>query len=155
VLLATIVALIFGGFALNSDRFPIWHKIGEMFSNTKFTSTAATYFFFGGYFGVCAFISWIKTRLNYVVVEHNELQFHKNALFGDRERVSLVNPRMEVRIPDMLEYFHPFYRAGQIIIHAPDRSIVLDNVLHIRAVERILDRLTGTLSVKVESAKDL
>jgi hypothetical protein len=151
VLLATIVALVFGGFALNSDRFPIWRKIGEMFSNTRFTSTAATYFFFAVYFGLCAFISWIKTRLNYVVVEHNELQFNKNALFGDRERVSLLNPRIEVRVPDMLEYFHPFYRAGQIIIHAPDRSIVLDNVLHIRAVERILDRLTGTLSVKVDN----
>ena len=53
----------------------------------------------------------------------------------------------------MLEYFHPFYRAGQIIIHAPDRTIVLDNVLQIRAIERVLDRLTGTLSVKVEQRR--
>lgn len=155
ILIATIGGLICLGFALNDPvKFPVWHKFGEWLSSTKFTSTAASYFFFGIYFGVCAFISWVKTRLNYVVVEHNELQFHKNALFGDRERVSLLNPRIEVRVPDMLEYFHPFYRAGQIIIHAPDRTIVLDNVLQIRAVERVLDRLTGTLSVKIDNSKD-
>jgi hypothetical protein len=154
VLLATLLAIVFLGFALNSDRFPVWRKINEILRDTKFLASAPTYFFFAGYFGLCAFISWLKTRLNFVVVEHNELQFHKNALFGDRERVSLMNPRIEVRIPDMLEYFHPFYRSGQIIIHAPDRTIVLDNVLQIRSIERVLDRLTGTLSVKVERQKD-
>jgi hypothetical protein len=156
VMLATLGGLICLGFAVNDPvKFPVWKKLGEFFSGTKFTSTAATYFFFGIYFTFCAFISWLKTRLNYVVVEHNELQFHKNALFGDRERVSLLNPRIEVRIPDMLEYFHPFYRAGQIMIHAPDRTIVLDNVLQIRAIERVLDSLTGTLSVKVERQQEV
>jgi len=155
VLLATLAGMICLGFAVNDpDRFPVWKKIQEAFGAAKFFSTAPTYFFFAGYFAFCAGISWLKTRLNYVVVEHNELQFNKNALFGDRERVSLLNPRVEVRIPDMLEYFHPFYRAGQIMIHAPDRTIVLDNVLQIRAIERVLDRLTGTLSVKVERPED-
>jgi hypothetical protein len=153
VLLATMVALTFLGFALNSDTFPVWDKIGKMFGDTKFMQSAPTYFFFAAYFAFCALCSWIKTRLNYVVVEANELQFNKNALFGDRERVSLLNPRIEVRVPDMLEYFHPFYRAGQIIIHAPDRTIVLDNVLQIRAIERLLDRLTGTLNVKFEQSR--
>jgi hypothetical protein len=148
---ATVGALIAIGFAVNDPvSFPVWKKVGGWLSASKFTSTAASYFFFGIYFAFCAFISWVKTRINYVVVEHNELQFNKNALFGDRERVSLLNPRIEVRIPDMLEYFHPFYRAGQIIIHAPDRTIVLDNVLQIRSIERTLDRLTGTLSVNIE-----
>jgi hypothetical protein len=146
VMLATLLALVFLGFALNAS-WHVWQKIGEMLHGTKFTSGAATYFFFGVYFGLCAFFSWLKTRMNYVVVEHNELQFYKNAMFGDRERVSLLNPRIEVRVPDMLEYFHPFYRAGQIIIHSPDRTIVLDNVLHIRAIERVMGRLTSTLSV--------
>jgi hypothetical protein len=155
ILIASIVAMLAIGFGVNDPaKFPVWKKIGEFFASTKFTSTAASYFFFGIYFGVCALISWVKTRLNYVVVEHNELQFHKNALFGDRERVSLLNPRIEVRITDMLEYFHPFYRSGQIIIHAPDRTIVLDNVLQIRAIERVLDRLTGTLSVKIDPNKE-
>jgi hypothetical protein len=153
VLLATAVTLVFLGFALNSDKFPVWGKIRDVLKDTKFLASAPTYFFFAAYFGLCAFFSWIKTRLNYVVVEHNELQFNKNALFGDRERVSLLNPRIEVRVPDMLEYFHPFYRAGQIIIHAPDRTIVLDNVLQIRAIERVLDRLTGTLSVQIDGQK--
>jgi hypothetical protein len=150
VLLATLVTLVFLGFAVNSETFPVWGKIRTILGDAKFLLGASTYFFFAAYFGVCALFSWIKTRLNYVVVEHNELQFNKNALFGDRERVSLLNPRIEVRVPDMLEYFHPFYRSGQIIIHAPDRTIVLDNVLQIRAIERVLDRLTGTLSVKID-----
>jgi hypothetical protein len=49
----------------------------------------------------------------------------------------------------MLEYFHPFYSAGQIIIHAPNQSIVLDNVLQIRRIERATDRIGSSLSVRV------
>ncbi len=150
VLLATILALVFLGFAVNGPGFPVWQKVRDVIGVSRFEFSAQSYFFFAIYFAFCATLSWLKTRLNYVVVEHNEMQMHRNALFGDRERVSLLNPRIEVRVPDMLEYFHPLYRAGQIIIHAPDRTIVLDNVLHIRAIERTLDHLTGTLSVQVE-----
>ena len=150
ILLSTIAVLVFLGFAVNGPDFPVWHKLGQMISGTKFGQTAASYFFFAIYFALCAAVSWVRSRFNYVVVEHNELQLYRNAFFGDRERVSMLNPRIEVRIPDMLEYFHPFYRAGQIIIHAPDRTIVLENVLKIRVIERMLDRLTGTLNVQVE-----
>jgi hypothetical protein len=152
VLLSSVVALVFLGYAVNSDRFPVWRTIRDALTATQFTQSAASYFFFAAFFGFCAFLSWIRTRLNYVVIEHNELEFNRNALFGDKERISLVNPRIEVRVVDMLEYFHPFYRAGQIIIHAPNRTLVLDNVLHIRSIERVLSRLTGTLSVKVEKS---
>ncbi len=152
VLLASLVSLVFLGTAVNSESFPVWQKLGELLAATRFKQSAPSYYFYGAFFGVCAAVSWIRTRLNYVVIEHNELEFNRNALFGDRERISLVNPRIEVRVPDMLEYFHPFFRAGQIIIHAPDRTLVLDNVLQIKAVERVLDRITGTLSVKVEKS---
>jgi hypothetical protein len=87
--------------------------------------------------------------MSYVVVESNEVQIYRNAAFGDRERISMLNPRVEVRVPDMLEYFHPFYSAGQIIIHAPNQSIVLDNVLQIRRIERATDRIGSSLSVRV------
>jgi hypothetical protein len=152
VLVASLIALVFLGFAVNGERFPVWKKLGELLAATRFQQSAASYFFYAAFFAACAGVSWIRTRLNYVVIEHNELEFNRNALFGDRERISLVNPRIEVRVPDMLEYFHPFYRAGQIIIHAPDRTLVLENVLQIKAVERVLDRITGTLSVKVEKS---
>lgn len=152
VLLASVVAAVFLGYAVNSESFPVWRTLGSLLAALRFAQSSASYFFFCAFFGVCAALSWIRTRLNYVVIEHNELEFNRNALFGDRERISLVNPRIEVRVTDMLEYFHPFYRAGQIIIHAPDRTLVLDNVLQIRAIERILSRLTGTLSVKVEKS---
>jgi hypothetical protein len=61
----------------------------------------------------------------------------------------MLNPRVEVRVPDMVEYFHPFYKAGQIIIHAPDRTIILDNVLNIRRIERITDKLGSSFQVRV------
>jgi hypothetical protein len=152
VMAATLAMLVFLGFAINGERFPVWRTIGDMLGAARFQQSAATYFFYAVFFAACAGVSWLRTRLNYVLIEHNELEFNRNALFGDRERISLVNPRIEVRVPDMLEYLHPFYRAGQIIIHAPDRTLVLDNVLRIRAIERVLSRITGTLSVKVEKS---
>ena len=116
----------------------------------KLALSSQAYIFFGVFFGICASVSWFKTRLNYVVIEHNEMQVYRNAFFGDRERISMLSPRIEVKVPDMIEYFHPFYRAGTVVIHAPSKTIILENVLGIRKVERVTDRLGSTLSVRVE-----
>lgn len=150
VLLVVIAALLLIGVAFNDPvDFPVWGSLGNFLDNLNFEFSQSTFFFFAIFFGLCAGVSWLKTRLNYVVVEQNELQIYRNALFGDRERVSMLHPRVEVRVTDMLEYFHPFYRAGQIIIHAPSKTIVLDNVLQIRKIERVTDRLGSSLSVTV------
>lgn len=137
------------GFAIKTPTFDVWGGLGNFLGDLQLVFSKQAFFFFGIFFGLCASLSFIKTRLNYVVMEHNEIQVYRNAMFGDRERISMLNPRVEVRVTDMLEYFHPFYRAGQIIIHGPDRTIVLDNVLQIRRIERITDRLGSSLSVTV------
>lgn len=149
-LVLSVVVLVLLGMVLNDDTdFPVWGTLENWLRDLNITFSTATYWFFAIFFSLCALISYIRTRLNYIVVESNEIQLYRNALFGDRERISMLNPRVEVRVPDMLEYFHPFYGAGQIIIHAPDRSIVLDNVLNIRRLERATDRLGSSLSVRL------
>ena len=147
-LILGLTALILLGFLLDTS-VNLWGTLKSWLQNLDIRFSSATYWFFGVFFGVCAVVSFLKTRLNYVVIESNEVQLYRNALFGDRERISMLNPRVEVLVPDMLEYFHPFYRAGTMIIHAPDRSIVLDNVLNIRRIERKTDRLGSALSVRV------
>ena len=150
-LLITIGALIVVGLALNSDEFRVWATLGGWLRALRFTFSQSTYFFFSVFFAVCAGISWLKTRLNYVVIERNEVLLYRNALFGDRKRMAMQNRRVEIKVPDVLEYLHPFYRAGQIIIHSQSGdSIVLDNVLNIRRIERITDRLGSSMSVHVE-----
>jgi hypothetical protein len=150
VLIGGIVTFTAIGFAVNSDAFPVWRSLGDWMKHLRLGLTPQAYFFFAIFFGFCAAISWIKTRMNYVVIEHNEMQIYRNAFFGDRERISMLNPRIEVKVPDMVEYFHPFYRAGTVVIHAPSKTIILENVLGIRKIERITDRLGSTLSVRVE-----
>ena len=147
LLLLALAAVLFG-FLLDAN-YDIWSTLQGWLKDLNINFSTPTYWFFAVFFGLCVLISWVKTRLNYVVVESNEVQLYRNALFGDRERISMLNPRVEVLVPDMLEYFHPFYRAGTMIIHAPDRSIVLDNVLHIRRIERATDRLGSALAVRV------
>jgi hypothetical protein len=148
-LIATIGVLAAVGFAVDSPTFQVWGTLRHWLRSMNIQFSQATYYFFGVFFGLCALVSVIRSRLHFVVIENNEIQVHRNALFGDRERISMLHPRIEVRVPDMLEYFHPFYRAGQIIIHAPERTIVLDNVLHIRRIERITDRLGSSLQVRM------
>lgn len=128
-----------------------WPAIGRFFRDLGIQFNAPAYWFFAVFFALCALVSFVRSRINYVVVESNEVQIYRNALFGDRERISMLNPRVEVRVPDMIEYFHPFYNGGQIIIHAPNKSIVLDNVLQIRRIERATDRIGSSLSVRVEA----
>ena len=147
-LILSFVALVLLGFLLDTS-LDIWGAMRSFLSDLDVRLSEATYWFFGVFFSICAGVSFLKTRLNYVVIESNEVQLYRNALFGDRERISMLNPRVEVLVPDMLEYFHPFYRSGTMIIHAPDRSIVLDNVLNIRRIERATDRLGSALAVRV------
>ncbi|NRA95538.1 MAG: hypothetical protein HRU14_04945 [Planctomycetes bacterium] len=147
-LILSVIALIMLGFLLDAEH-DVWGGLQGFLANLDIKFSTPTYWFFAIFFGICVGVSFLKTRLNYVVVESNEVQLYRNALFGDRERISMLNPRVEVLVPDMLEYFHPFYRAGTMIIHAPNRSIVLDNVLHIRRIERATDRLGSALSVRV------
>ncbi len=153
VLIGGMVTLVAILFAVNSESFPVWHNIWEWMKALRLDLSAQAYMFFFLFFSFCALISWIKTRLNYVVIEHNEMQIYRNAFFGDRERISMLNPRIEVKVQDMVEYFHPFYRAGTVVIHAPSKTIILDNVLGIRKIERITDRLGSTLSVRIEEGK--
>ncbi len=149
-LLVSFACLFLIGVAFNNEEsFPVWKTLQAFLANLKIQFSQQSYFFFAIFFGLCASVSFLRTRLNYVVMESNEIQIFRNALFGDRERVSMLNPRVEVRVVDMLEYFHPFYRAGQIIIHAPDRTIVLDNVLHIRRIERMTDKLGSSFQVRI------
>jgi hypothetical protein len=154
VLMGSIVSLVCLGFAVNSEQFPVWKNLYGWFRDLELGMSQQAYFFFAIFFGLCALVSWIKTRLNYVVIEHNEMQIYRNAFFGDRERRGMMSPRVEVKVTDMIEYFHPFYRAGTVVIHhgqGQGDSILLDNVLNIRKIERITDRLGSVLRVAVEN----
>ncbi|MCB9832969.1 MAG: hypothetical protein H6807_10870 [Planctomycetes bacterium] len=150
VLIGGICTFTAIGFAIDTESFPVWASLGSWLKNLRLGFSPQAYFFFAIFFGFCSAVSWIKTRMNYVVIEHNEMQIYRNAFFGDRERISMLNPRIEVKVPDMVEYFHPFYRAGTVVVHAPAKTIILENVLGIRKIERITDRLGSTLSVRVE-----
>ena len=152
-LIATIVTSAALGFAVNSESFPVWRTIWDILKGMNVGLTQQAYVFFSVFFALCAMVSYIKTRLHYIVMEHNEMQVYRNAFFGDRERISMLNPSIEVQVPDMIEYFHPFYHAGTVVIHGPQKTIVLENVLDIRSIERITDKLGSTLSVRVEDER--
>ncbi len=151
VLIGGVVSIFCIGFAVNSDSFPVWQHLWDGLKGLNLQLSVQAYFFFAIFFSFCVSVSWLKTRMHYVVMEHNEMQIYRNAFFGDRERISMLNPRIEVKVPDMVEYFHPCYRAGTVLIHAPGKTIILENVLQIRKIERITDRLGSTLSVRVET----
>ena len=152
-LISAICVFVALGFAVNSEAFPIWHYLRTFFGALNLQQSGQSYFFFAGFFGFCSLVSWIKTRFNYVVIEHNEMQVYRNAFFGDRERISMLNPSIEVVIPDMIEYYHPFYQAGTVIIHAPAKTILLENVLHIRKIESLTDKIGSSLAVHIEGGE--
>lgn len=141
-------------FAVNSESFPVFQKLYSFMTRLELDFSEQAYVFFAIFFGFCAGISWIKTRLNYIVIEHNEMQVYRNALIGDRERISMLNPSIEIVVPDMLEYIHPFYRSGTVIIRAPDKTIVLENVLGIRRIESLTDKIGSALMVHIEKDED-
>ncbi len=153
VMLALSVMSVAIGFAVDSESFPVWENLYHWLRELQLNHSVQAYYFYAIFFGFCAFVSFVKTRLNYAVLEHNEMQIYKNAFFGDRERIAMLNPRVEVQVKDMVEYFHPFYGSGTVVVHAPSKTIVLDNVLHIRKIERLADRLGSVLNVRIEGQR--
>lgn len=150
-LFITLGALLLIGWAFN-EQLGVFQAIGGWLRGLQLIFSSSAYYTFAVFFGLCALVSFIRTRMNYVIVESNEVQLYRNSLFGDRERIPMLNLRLEVRVPDMMEYLHPFYHAGQIVLHTRDRSIVLDNVLHIRRIEEVTNRLGSALRVRSAEA---
>jgi hypothetical protein len=108
-----------------------------------------------GFYGVFALILGgmyaiiLTTRwLDYWEFLPNEI-LHHHGPWSDLERFPTMNLKFDKEIPDIFEYF--LFGSGRLIFHVPSqqKSIVLDNVLHINRKEQALKQIMSRMEVRI------
>lgn len=103
-----------------------------------------------GIFGII----FVTRYLDYWELLPNEILHHHGPL-SDLERYPTHNLKFDKEIPDVLE--HLFLGSGRLVLHVADerKSIVLDNVLFINAVENALKTLMSRTEVRLTTDQEV
>ncbi|MBN1216372.1 MAG: hypothetical protein JXA99_13140 [Candidatus Lokiarchaeota archaeon] len=100
--------------------------------------------------GFILFVALVNTRLNYWIIERNEI-YHKKGLFTQAERFPVFNLRIKKSIPDIFEYL--FLRAGLIDLFpgAKGEVIHLPTILNVNKKAKKIDSLLSHISIGISS----
>jgi hypothetical protein len=103
-------------------------------------------------FTIIYLIVFLTSRFNYWEFQPNEI-LHHHGFLGDVQRYPTRGLRMQKEITDVLE--HILLRAGTLVLvpTGVDRPIVLENVIQLNKVEDKIQRLLGTLKVRLDEGK--
>ncbi len=96
---------------------------------------------------------WVTRWLDYWEVLPNEI-LHNHGPFGDLERFPTQGLKFDKEIPDILEF--ALLGSGRLVLHIPgqSKSIVLENVLHIKRKEEMLKKLMSRMEVRITTDQE-
>ena len=100
-------------------------------------------------YSIIYLLVFINTRFNYWEIQPNEI-LHHHGFMGDVHRYPTRGLRMKKEITDILEYI--LLRSGTLVMNpvGQERPIVLENVINLNKVEDKIQRLLGTLKVRID-----
>jgi hypothetical protein len=144
ILVIVIAVLAVALYASSTGSLPIFDP-----SNLGLVINANSMLAFIAIFCLVIFIAWIRTRIYYVKIYHNEIVFKKGIL-GDVERYGTTNVMFYKEIPDIFEYL--LLRSGRLTFTIPGRknTIVMDNVPNINGVEKKVLLLLRRIEVDID-----
>lgn len=144
ILVIVVAVLAVALYASSTGSLPIFDP-----SNLGLIINANTMLAFILIFGLVILIAWIRTRIYYVKIFHNEIVFKKGIL-GDVERYGTSNVMFYKEIPDIFEYL--LLRSGRLTFTIPGRktTIVMENVPNINGVEKKVLILLRRIEVDVD-----
>ena len=124
-------------------------NVSEFFGQLSLIMNKAFYFTIWIVFSLIFLLVFINTRFNYWEIQPNEI-LHHHGFMGDVHRYPTRGLRMKKEITDLMEYM--LLRAGTLVLTPQDepRPLVLDNVINIPKVEDKIQRLLGTLKVRID-----
>jgi hypothetical protein len=156
----TVVAL--GLFGTTALFFLLWLGIYFKWFTALIHILGSVYIAANGeFYGVFALILllvygiiWITRWLDYWEILPNEI-LHHHGPWSDLERYPTMNLKFDKEIPDIFEHF--MFGAGRLVLRVPseDKSIVLENVLHVSKKEVALKQLMSRLEVRVTTDKEV
>ena len=123
--------------------------VGQFFGGLELLMNKIFYFAMTAMFSIIYLLVFINTRFNYWEIQPNEI-LHHHGFMGDVHRYPTRGLRMKKEITDILEYI--LLRAGTLVMNpvGQERPIVLENVINLNKVEDKIQRLLGTLKVRID-----
>lgn len=146
-IVAFILAFIFAGI-----QFGFLSAVGDFFRKLPLVMNDTFYYMIAGIFTVIYGLVFATTRFNYWEIQPNEI-LHHHGFLGDVHRYPTRGLRMHKEITDVLEY--ALLRAGTLVLipTGVDRPIVLENVINLNKVEDKIQRLLGTMKVRIDEGQ--
>ncbi len=146
------VALIFFTIAvlLAASMLDYLGSITEFFADLGLVMNKAFYYCLGALYSIIFLLVWINSRFNYWEIQSNEI-LHHHGFLGDVHRYPTRGLHMKKEITDVLEYV--LLRSGTLVLIplGEERPIVLQNVIGMNTVEDKIQRLLGTLKVRIDT----
>lgn len=142
-----ILAFVFAGI-----EFGFLASVGTFLRDLPIFMNETFYYVVAVVFTVIYLIVFLTTRFNYWEFQPNEI-LHHHGFLGDVQRYPTRGLRMQKEITDVLE--HILLRAGTLVLVPPgvERPIVLENVINLNGVEDKIQRLLGTLKVRLDEGQ--
>jgi hypothetical protein len=148
------VAIIFAilAFVFAGIEFGFLAAVGAFLRDMPLLMNETFYFVVAAVFTIIYLLVFLTTRFNYWEFQPNEI-LHHHGFLGDVRRYPTRGLRMQKEITDVLE--HILLRAGTLVLEPPgvDRPIVLENVINLNKVEDKIQRLLGTLKVRLDEGQ--
>ncbi len=110
------------------------------------------YFTVAAVFSIIYLLVFINSRFSYWEIQPNEI-LHHHGFLGDTNRYPTRGLRMKKEISDVLEF--ALLRAGTLVLdpQGEARPIVLDNVINLPSIEDKIQRLLGTMKVRIDTGQ--
>jgi len=148
------VALSFLAIAvlLGASQLGWLDAVGAFFGELSLIMNKAFYFTIWIVFSLIFVLVFINSRFNYWEIQPNEI-LHHHGFLGDVQRYPTRGLRMKKEITDVLEYI--LLRAGTLVLdpQGEQRPIVLENVIGLNRVEDKIQRLLGTMKVRIDTGQ--
>ena len=125
---------------------------GSFIANLGLHMSQTFYFVMAAIFSIIYLLVFVNTRFNYWEIQPNEI-LHHHGFLGDVHRYPTRGLRMKKEITDVLEFI--LLRAGTLVLtpHGEERPILLENVINLNKVEDKIQRLLGTLKVRIDQGQ--
>ncbi|MGH7162482.1 MAG: hypothetical protein ACREID_03275 [Planctomycetota bacterium] len=139
-----VIAFVFAGI-----QFGFLSVVGRFLGNLDLRMNKIFYYSVAIVFSVIYLVVFLATRFNYWEIQPNEV-LHHHGFLGDVQRYPTPGMKLKKEITDVLEYL--LLRSGTIVLDPPgeERPIILENVLNLDRVEDKIQRLLGTLKVRLD-----
>ena len=154
IILLVLFAIFFVLWLGAAFNMVLMKAVRHLMASVYAVANAEFYLLISLIMGGILLLVYLTRWLDYWEILPNEILHHHGPL-SDLERYPTFNLKFDKEVPDVLE--HLFLGSGRLVLHITQesKSVVLDNVLFINAIENALKSLMSRMEVRLTTDKEV